>query len=361
MNNKKFNVGIVGCGTIAPYHVEAFQTLENVEVVGVSDVNEMKAKELCSKYNINFWTTDYRKLHDLELDVISICVPSGLHYEVSIDAMKKKKHVIVEKPLAINLKQADEMILTSEKERVKLATIFDHRFDLPSRMIKDALNKDLFGKLILVDAHIKWYRTQDYYANGWRGTWNLDGGGILANQAIHWLDLIQWFAGPLKSVYGKIKTFTHEIEAADTAVAILEFFNGSLGVIEASTSIYPGRQKGGFVYNNLPESIGIYGEKGSVVVEGSKNIKLWEFAENGSSELIKENKIKNVTSSHKELIKAIIDSLREDKDVPIDGKEGRKSLELMRAIYYSSFINKKVDFPFLKDDELEKIIEDKIK
>ena len=142
-----------------------------------------------------------------------------------------------------------------------ISNYFDHRFDLPSRMIKDALNKDLFGKLILVDAHIKWYRTQDYYANGWRGTWNLDGGGILANQAIHWLDLIQWFAGPLKSVYGKIKTFTHEIEAADTAIAILEFFNGSLGVIEASTSIYPGRQKAVLFITTYQKALG-YMEKG---------------------------------------------------------------------------------------------------
>lgn len=363
MSDKKLRVGIIGCGVIAPFHIEAFQKLQDAKLRGVVDVIESKAKDLAEKYKIDFWTSDYHRLLEEEVDIVDVCIPSGLHYQVALDAIKAGKHVIVEKPLAINLRQADEMIEASRKAGVKLAVILDHRFDPPSIKIKQALDKGRFGKLILGDAYVKWYRTQEYYSNDWRGTWNMDGGGILANQAIHWVDLLQWFMGPVDRVFARIKTATHKIEAADTAVALLEFKNGALGVIEASSSIYPGRRGAGVVYASLPERVEIYGERGSVVVEGSKNIKIWEFKDEEDTERTfqEETGEDEPVTGHKEEIKRIVQAVRENKDVPIDGEEGRKSLEIIRAIYYSSFTGKPVSFPFSHDVELDVLIKSNMK
>ena len=356
--SKKLRVGIIGCGVIAPFHIEAFQCLQDVEIRGVVDIIESRAKDISEKHNIDFWTSDYHRLLEEEIDIVDICIPSGLHYQVTLDAIKAGKHIIVEKPLAINLRQADEMIEASGKTGVKLAVIFDHRFDSPSIKIRQALDKGRFGKLILGDVYVKWYRTQNYYGSGWRGTWYMDGGGILANQAIHWVDLLQWFMGPVDRVFARIKTATHKIEAADIAVAMLEFKNGALGVIEASTSIYPGRKGVGVVYASLPERIEIYGENGSVVVEESKNIKLWEFKDEGDTERTfqMEPGENEPVTGHKEEIKRIVQAVEEDRDVPIDGEEGRKSLEIIRAIYYSSFTGKPVSLPFEQDAELDALI-----
>lgn len=358
MSDDKLKVGIIGCGVIAPFHIEAFQCLQNVKIGGVVDVIESRAKKLAQKYKIDFLTSDYHRLLEEEVDIVDVCTPSGLHYQTALDAIRAGKHVIVEKPLAINLKQADQMIEASRKAGIKLAVIFDHRFDRPSTRIKEALDKGRFGKLILGDAYVKWYRTQEYYSNDWRGTWDMDGGGILANQAIHWVDLLQWFMGPVDRVFARIKTATHQIEAADIAVAMLEFKNGAVGVIEASTCIYPGRRGAGIVYPSLPERIEIYGENGSVVVEESKNIKLWEFRDEEDTKRtfqMETGKDEPVTG-HKEEIKKIVQAVREDKDVPIDGREARKSLEIIRAVYYSSFTGKPVSFPFNQDAELDALI-----
>jgi len=367
MGDKKLRVGIIGCGVIAPFHIEAFQCLQDVEIRGVADVVESKAKDLAQRYKIDFWTSDYHRLLKEDLDIVSICVPSGFHYEVALSVIEAGKHAIVEKPLAINLRQANEMIRASRKAGVKLAAILDHRFDTASTKIKQALDKGRFGKLILGDAYVKWYRTQEYYNSSWRGTWNMDGGGILANQAVHWIDLLQWFMGPVDRIFGRAKATTHEIEAADTAVAMLEFKNGALGVIEASTSIYPGRKGAGgpWAYTSLPERIEVYGENGSVVVEGSRNIKLWEFKdeEDGDNIIQLESDTNEQLTGHKEEIKRIVQAVKEDKAVPIDGVEGRKALEIIRAIYYSSFTGKPVNFPFdlNQDAELDELIKYNIK
>jgi len=347
---------------ISSFHVKAFQCLQDVKIRGVVDVIESKAKDLAQRYKVDFWAADYHKLLEEDVDIVSICTPSGLHYELALDVMEAGKHVIVEKPLAINLRQADKMIETSRKAGVKLAPILDHRFDIPSIKIKQALDTGRFGKLILGDAYVKWYRTEEYYSSGWRGTWNMDGGGILANQAIHWVDLLRWFMGPVNRVFGRVKTAIHKIEAADTAVAMLEFKNGALGVIEAGTCMYPGRSgaEGPWAYTSLPERIEIYGENGSVVVEGSKNIKLWEFKDEEDTEdaFQVESDENTQATGHKQEITRIVQAIKQGRDVPIDGEEARKSLEIIRAIYYSSFTGKPVSFPFSlnQDTELDELI-----
>ena len=365
MLNRKLRVGIIGCGIIAPFHIEALLRLPDVQIRGLADAVESKVISLTNQYDIDFYTTDYHQILKEDVDIIDICSPSGLHCQMALDAITADKHVMVEKPLAVNLRQADEMIELSKKAGVKLAVIFDHRFDHLSIKVKQALSEGKFGKLILCDAYVKWYRTEEYYRGTWRGNWDMDGGGVLANQAIHWVDLLQWVIGPVKRVFGKIKTVTHDIEGADLAVAVLEFRNGTLGVIEASTSIYPGTKGRGIVYLNLPEQFGIYGEKGSVEIEESKRVKLWEF-EDGvqTSETIDpEIKGKVPVTSHYEELKQIVNAIREDGNVPVDGEEARKSLEVIRAIYYSSFTGKQVELPFSHDQdaELDQLIERSIR
>ena len=215
----------------------------------------------------------YHKLDDMLADpdvhIVTIGTPSGAHQEPAVAAAKAGKHVIVEKPLEMTLKRCDAIIHACEDNGVTLSTIFPSRFHDASRELKRAIDAGRFGRLTLGDAYVKWYRSQAYYDSGaWRGTWKLDGGGALMNQAIHSVDLLTWLMGPVVEVRAEAATLAHErIEVEDTAVATLRFANGALGVIEASTAVYPGYLK----------RIEIHGSEGSAVIE-EEDIKVWDFA-----------------------------------------------------------------------------------
>jgi predicted dehydrogenase len=346
---EKIRFGIIGAGMIGPFHAEAIGGLDDAELIGVATTREQTVKPFAEKFGARAWYTDYHQLlQRQDIDVVNICTPPFLHEPMTVAAAEARKHVLVEKPIAVNLKQADRMIAVCEKEKVKLEVIFQCRFHKNIQRIKEAIDNHEFGRLILGDTYVKWFRSQEYYDSGaWRGTWDKEGGGALINQAIHTIDLLQWFMGEVDSLYACVDTVAHQIEVEDIAVTGLKFKNGAMGVIEGSTALYPG----------LPRRLDLHGERGSVILEGD-DIKLWDFV--GSK---REKRISPENYSHKKLgdassepthfssenhklqIKDFIEAIKKDKEPLISGIEGRKSLEIVRAIYKSGKTGKAIKFP----------------
>lgn len=346
----KIRFGIIGGGLIGPIHAEAISQLNDAELIGIATTRKETAKPFADRFGVT-WYTDYRELLQRgDIDVVNICTPPFLHGEMTIVAAEEGKHVLVEKPLAINLREADRMIGACKKLGVKLGVIFQSRFNRDVKRIKEAIDNGDFGNLIVGDAYVKWFRSQEYYDSAaWRGTWDKEGGGALINQAIHTIDLLQWFMGEIDNVYALINTAIHKIEVEDVAVAVLRFKNGAMGVIEGSTAMYPG----------LPRKLEIHGERGTVIFEGDK-VRLWSFVgqekkreEEQKVRESKDKKLRDVSSdpthqspeNHKLQIEDFVKAVRQDREPAVNGAEGRKALEIIRAIYKSAKAGKAVKFP----------------
>ena len=241
-----YGFGIVGCGMISTFHARAIADVRGAKLVACYDTREAGGREVCWRVSAarrtRSWTRCWRTGR---LQIVTIATPSGAHMEPAVAAARAGKHVIVEKPLEITLKKCDRMIEACEKAGVQLGAIFPSRFHDSSVKIKQAIEAGRFGRLTLGDSYVKWYRTQQYYDSGaWRGTWALDGGGALMNQAIHSVDLLTWLMGPVVEIQANAATLAHErIEVEDVVVATLRFANGALGVLEATTAAYPGYLK----------------------------------------------------------------------------------------------------------------------
>jgi predicted dehydrogenase len=282
-------------------------------------------------------------LEEHNIEVVIVNTPHYLHYPIVIDALDSGKHVLVDKPLAINLKEADKMIRKAEKKKLKLGVIFQSRFNPVFKKLKSATIAGKLGNLVLGDAVVKWNRTKDYYKKSiWRGCWATEGGGALINQAIHTIDLLLWIMGSPKYLWGQFDTFSHKIDVEDLAVAAIRFKNGALGIIEGSTAIYPG----------LPTKLAIHGTKGTVIVEGG-SVKRWSIlgeVEKTKEIIRKDNKSWSSpellpAANHGFLISDFTRSVLEDSKPYVDGIEGRKSLELVEALYKSGKSQKRIDFP----------------
>jgi UDP-N-acetyl-2-amino-2-deoxyglucuronate dehydrogenase len=255
---EKLRFGIIGCGVIGRLHAEAITGLPDAQLVAVADSIPERAQELAEQYHVKPYSDFHEMLAREQLDVVDICTPSGQHGEEAIQVMRSGRHVIVEKPMDISRKAIEEMLRVQQEAGVKLAVISQHRFDPVTREVHDLVEEQAFGRLVLGNAAIPWWRSQAYYDSGaWRGTWELDGGGVLMNQSIHSIDLLQWLMGPVKSVFAYTDTLVHRMETEDVGVAILRFANGALGTISATTGAYPG----------VSTRIEIYGDKGSAVIE----------------------------------------------------------------------------------------------
>jgi UDP-N-acetyl-2-amino-2-deoxyglucuronate dehydrogenase len=332
---KKLGFGIIGMGNISTFHAKCIQHIDTCELIAVCSRSEDKAKKAAQEYDVPYYANYVDLISRNDIDVISICTPSGMHLEPALAAAQAGKHVLVEKPIEITLERADQIIKACQKANVKLAVIFQNRFGKAAKRLRDAVQQGLLGKLILGDAYIKWHRTQEYYdTGGWRGTLKGDGGGALINQSIHTIDLLQWIMGPVKAVYGKVATSTHQIEGEDLGLALLTFENGAMGIIEGSTSIYPG----------FPERLEIHGEKGSVILEGGR-IKTWgiQGVKPKPKELLADEKSGGASDpmaisfeGHLAQYLDFIDAIEYDREPLISGIEGRKSLEIVIAIYQSS-------------------------
>src|SRR5438067_4765102 len=240
MQDRTYGFAIVGCGVIAPTHARAIGDIPNAELRAVVDVVPERARKLAAEFGAEPYAELAAALARPDVDVVCVSVPSGLHAEVGVQVAQAGKHLIVEKPIEITLEAADRLIAACRQRGVKLAVISQHRFDPGMRRLREALEAGRFGRLLLGDAIIKWYRTQQYYDSGaWRGTWELDGGGALMNQGVHSVDLLTWFMGPVVEVRAQMATLAHErIAVEDVCVATLKFASGALGVIEATTAAF---------------------------------------------------------------------------------------------------------------------------
>ncbi|WP_437230012.1 Gfo/Idh/MocA family protein [Planctomicrobium sp. SH661] len=341
---------IIGTGMIARYHAQAIAAIPNATLIGCFNHNLDRA----TKFAEEFGCRAYSKLEDLlanpEVDVVTICTPSGAHLEPALAAARAGKHLLVEKPLEITLERCDAIIAACEEAGTLLGAILPSRFSPANVALKKAIEAGRFGRLTLGDTYVKWWRTQAYYDDGgWRGTWALDGGGAYMNQAIHNVDLLSWLMGDVQEVCGLTSTLAHErIEVEDVGTAIVRFKNGALGTLEASTSVYPG----------LLKKTEIHGTTGSACVE-QDSILMWNFQtpDPGDAELLeKYGKGNEVTGGaadpkaisfigHQRQFEDFIAAIHERRKPLIDGSEGRKSVELILAIYESSKTGKRISLP----------------
>jgi len=313
---------------------ELVSKTEGAALRAVADLNEDRAREVASRYGID-WYRDYDELLAREdVDVVYVLTPSGLHAEMAVGAARAGKHVITTKPMCVSLKQADAMIRECRRAGVKLAVDFESRY-LPDMLrIQKWIDDGRFGKLILGEARLKWYRSQDYYgASGWRGTWRYDGGGSLMNQTVHLIDLLQWYMGPADSVTGRIGVFAHKIETEDLGAAIIDFRNGAVGTVLGTTTCP----------KDTAFRIEVHGDRGLVITEGNM-LHLSHFldGEERTEEEFLAGKPRNV-------VEDMIRAIREDGEPLVTGEEGRKSVELVLAIYQSSMSERRVKLPLRRD------------
>ncbi len=340
-------IGIMGCGMIAGFHSKAIADAAGAKLVGCADRRAEKAAAFAAENNCKAYESLEAMLADPEIQAVSICTPSGAHLEPALLAAKAGKHLLVEKPLEITTDRCDQIIKACDDAGVQIGVTFQSRFHQSSQLMKKAVEAGRFGKVTMGDAYVKWYRTQEYYDSGaWRGTWDLDGGGALMNQAIHNVDLLLWLMGDVVEISAMMDTMTHErIEVEDIVVANLRFANGALGVIEATTTAYPGALK----------RIEISGSEGSAVIE-EEDIHTWKFLNEDESDEDIRQSMANKTSTgggaadpssighhgHMLLVEELVAAIKENRPCVIDGREGRRSVAVIEAIYESARSGKRV-------------------
>lgn len=341
--HKEVSFALVGCGRIAERHSQllASGAIKHAKLVAVCDIDEERARFLGTKYNVPYFTSYDVMCETVEsIQAISILTPSGLHAQHCIALAKKGKHIIVEKPMALTLDDADRMIQACENYGVKLFVVKQNRYNLPVQKLFETFAKGRFGKLVMGTVRVRWCRQQAYYdQDAWRGTWKMDG-GVFSNQASHHIDLLEWFMGDVESLFAKSATQLVNIEVEDTGIVMLKFKNGALGVIEATTATRP---------QDIEGSISILGEKGSVEIGGFavNEIKHWKFEVMTQEDMeIKEKFSTNPPNvygfGHQRYYDDVVESILHEKAIVIDGKEGRKSLELITAIYASIETGKEI-------------------
>ncbi len=353
-----FGFGIVGCGMIANFHARAVGDIRGASVVACYDTVAASADRFAKANGCAAYHDLRAMVADPKVDIITICTPSGAHMEPALAAAKAGKHVIVEKPLEVTLTRCDRIIDACKKAGVVLSTIFPSRFHESSQLLKKAVDKGRFGKLTVGDAYVKWFRTQEYYDSGaWRGTWKLDGGGALMNQAIHSVDLLAWLMGPVQDISARTALLAHDrIEVEDVAMATLRFENGALGIIEATTAAYPGALK----------RIEIHGSAGSAVLE-EEDITMWEFAKPARSDTALRQRMAGKTKTgggaadpaaighhgHTEQFKNVLNAIKKGTQPLIDGSEGRRSVEIILAIYKAAETGRTIELPLKSDPVLK--------
>jgi len=353
---KPFGFAIVGCGMIARFHARAITEIPGARVAALVSRTPANAAELLGETGIPpcpTFGTVAEAVKAPGVDAVIITTPSGAHVEPAVVAAAAGKHVVVEKPLEITGPRCQQIIDACDRAKVQLCTIFPSRFGDANVALKAALDAGKFGRLTLGETTCKWWRPQSYYDNGgWKGTQALDGGGAMMNQAIHNVDLLLWTMGPAAAVSGFTATLAHErIEVEDTAVAVVRFKSGALGVIQATTSVHPG----------YPKTIAVHGDKGSVVIE-QDDVLRWDF----TPQTIADDEIKarfaaravNPQDSksggaadpkaishegHRRQLADFVEAVRAGRLPKVDGREGRKSVDLICAIYESHRTGKTVE------------------
>jgi UDP-N-acetyl-2-amino-2-deoxyglucuronate dehydrogenase len=360
--NRKIRFGIVGCGAIGPTHAGALAQMPDVELVAVADLIPHRAKAVAEKFGVSKIFADQQELfNDPTVDVVILCTPSGIHGHGAVAAMTAGKHVVVEKPMEISVAACDRMIAAQRSTGKLLTVISQHRFDAASMRVKDIIQSGKLGKIILATADVKWWRTQKYYDEGdWRGTFALDGGGAVMNQGIHTVDLLQWLAGEVESVFARTRTAAHErIEVEDVAVSTWTFKNGAIGSYVASTSVFDG----------LPVRIDLVGTEGTAIIEGDRLKQLTlksgasyecegaaqhavSVASGGTASVTATVAHRSVSEkegavwgdAHRAQLEDFVRAVRTNGQPQIDGPAGRVPVQIIQAMYESAKSGKAVKF-----------------
>lgn len=340
------NFALIGCGRIAKRHSEllGLGQISGAKLAAVCDLVGHKAKKIGEEFSVPFYTDLHQMMCSENIDVAVVLTESGNHARNVIELAKYGKHIVVEKPMALTLEDADKMIRACDEAGVKLFVVKQNRFNVPVLKLREALEAGRFGKLVLGTVRVRWCRSQDYYDQApWRGTWSMDG-GVLANQASHHVDMLEWMFGDVESVFARSSTALVKIEAEDTAVVTLKFRNGALGVIEATTATRP---------RDLEGSISVLGEGGVVEVAGFavNQMKTWSFVEGlpGDEEVMDRFSVNppNVYGfGHQAYYEHVVNCISNNGPHLVDGLVGRRSLELINAIYESIETGKEVSLRF---------------
>lgn len=340
---------LIGCGRISTNHIKAAVN-NKLEIVGVCDILPEKMEELLKKHELNqdetiHRYTDYKELIEAEKpELVSIATESGSHAEIALYCIEKGVHVIIEKPMAMSIEDADKIIALAEEKHVKVSACHQNRFNVAVQELRKALESGRFGKISHGSIHVRWNRNKGYYDQApWRGTWAQDGGALM-NQCIHGIDLLRWMMGnEVDEVYGATRQQFHDyLEAEDIGMAVVKFKNGAIGTIEGTTNVYP---------KNLEETLYLFGENGTVKIGGTStnNIDVWDFAD--ETEADDKNKgLEEATSNvygngHTSLFADVMDAIEHDRKPYVDAVAGRNALEMILAIYKSQKMGEPVKLP----------------
>lgn len=327
----------MGCGQISQKHARILTSGRlDARLVAVCDIDP----ERVASFSSSFRVPGYNSLHEMidevghEIDVVNVCTPSGCHADNAMQIASYKKHIVVEKPLALKIDDGEKIVEHCDRAGVKLFVVWQNRFNYPVQKLHETIKSGRFGKIVMACARVRWRRDQSYYdRDAWRGTWQWDG-GVFANQASHLLDLLMWFVGDLDSVFAYTSRSLVDIECEDTGIAMLRFSNGALGVLEATTAVRP---------NDMGASISILGERGTVEIGGYAVNKLttWEFFD--ADETDEQIRMQSAMAhrdgygfAHREFFCNVIDNLRHNRSALVNGLEGLKSVHAINAIYESA-------------------------
>ena len=346
MDKPTLKFALIGCGRISQRHSELLGKgmINSASLVAACDSVSERAKKIGDAFNVPYYTDMHEMLLKEAIDVVVVLTPSGNHAEHVLALAPYKKHIMVEKPMALTLDDADAMIRACDENGIMLFVIKQNRFNVPVVKLREAVESNRFGKLVLGTVRVRWCRKQEYYdQDSWRGTWAYDG-GVLTNQASHHIDLLEWMMGDVESVFARSSTALVNIETEDTAVATIKFKNGALGVVETTTAARPA---------DLEGSLSVLGEKGSVVIGGFavNKMEAWNFADqNEEDKQVLEKYSVNPPNvygyGHQAYYEHAVDCILNQKMALVDGIQGKKSLELIMAFYESIETGKEVFLRF---------------
>ena len=337
-------IALVGCGRISRNHFDAIAAVDGLRLTAVCDCVESRARAAGEQLGVPWYVSYETMLREAKSDIVTVATPSGLHSAHGMLAARAGKHVISEKPMSITLAQADELVRACDAADVRLFVVQQNRLNPPVQLLRRAIDKGRFGRIFVANTTVWWSRPQEYYDHApWRGTWEFDGGAIM-NQASHYVDLLQWLVGPVESVMAKTATLARRIEAEDTGIAVIKFRSGALGCIQVTMLTYP---------KNLEGSITILGERGTVKIGGTavNAVEQWSFADHDADDAL----VAGASTSppnvygygHQGYYRNVLAVLRGEAKPDTDGRGGRKSLELILAIYQSARTGADVALPLM--------------
>ena len=349
MSEENVRIGVIGAGAIGPSHIFAIDQVEGAELAAVCDQVAERAESLAEEHGVPWFKSVGEMLRADVVDAVTICTPSGFHLETALEVIEGGKHLLIEKPMEIVTERIDRITAAAAAQQVKLSGVYQSRFRPVAQQLKEMVDKGMLGEIYSGSAYTKRYRTREYYeSGGWRGTWEVDGGGCLMNQGIHLVDLLVWFMGEAKSAMGMISSVGRPVEVDTLAMGLVEFESGAKGVIEGTTLAYP----------ELPQYLEIFGERGTLAFSSEQLMRMelidptsgereareelfrisaaWEVAEKRAAAAATPGAaVPVVDMGHTPVVEDFVDAIRHDREPQVGGKEARRAVALITAIYES--------------------------